>query len=80
MVSHAGTSFAADLGYRHDGEGAPEHGGWWPGVSAFRKEDGKLLRMSDTELGPLDDFCVVYHLFEMIPGGDASFVPKYSYG
>ena len=35
--------------------------------------------MSDTELGPLDDFCVYYHLMEMIPGGDANFTPKYSY-
>jgi predicted dithiol-disulfide oxidoreductase (DUF899 family) len=80
MVSHAGTSFAKDLGYYHPGTGEAEHGGWWPGVSAFRQEGGKILRMSDTELGPLDDFCVYYHLMEMIPGGDANFVPKYSYG
>ncbi len=79
MVSHAGTTFAEDLGYRKRGEGLAEHGGWWPGVSAFRKDGGRILRVSDTELGPLDDFCVVYHLFEMIPGGDADFVPKYKY-
>ncbi len=79
MVSHVGTTLAEDLGYRKPGEGLAEHGGWWPGVSAFRKDGGKILRFSDTELGPLDDFCVVYHLFEMIPGGDADFVPKYKY-
>jgi predicted dithiol-disulfide oxidoreductase (DUF899 family) len=80
MVSHVGTTFAEDLGYRRGGAGADEHGGWWPGVSAFRKDGDKVLRVSDTELGPMDDFCVVYHLFEMIPGGDANFSPKYSYG
>jgi predicted dithiol-disulfide oxidoreductase (DUF899 family) len=82
MVSHAGTDFAQDLGYRHRGkdEFDEQLGGWNPGVSAFRREAAKILRMSDTELGPLDDFCVYYHLMEMIPGGDANFVPKYNYG
>ncbi|MCC7268112.1 MAG: DUF899 family protein [Caulobacteraceae bacterium] len=77
LVSHAGTGFAEEMGYRRPGEG---HGGWWPGVSAFRKEGAAILRLSDTELGPLDDFCVYYHLMEMIPGGDAEFTPKFSYG
>lgn len=76
MVSHMGTTFAADLGYYKEGDG---HGGWWPGVSAFRKEGDRILRLSDTELGPLDDFCVYYHLMEMLPGGDANFTPKYAY-
>src|SRR5262249_35741344 len=71
MISHAGTSFAKDLGYYHPGTGEPHHGGWWPGVSAFRKSGETVLRLSDAELGPMDDFCVYYHLMEMIPGGDA---------
>jgi predicted dithiol-disulfide oxidoreductase (DUF899 family) len=76
MVSHVGTSFAEDLGYRRVGD---SHGGYWPGVSAFRLEGEAILRLSDAELGPMDDFCVYYHLMEMIPGGDAEFTPKYSY-
>lgn len=76
MVSHAGTSFAIDMGYRRPDAG---HGGYWPGVSAFRKEGDLILRLSDTELGPMDDFCVFYHLMEMIPGGDARFTPKLKY-
>ncbi|HWA61113.1 MAG TPA: DUF899 family protein [Caulobacteraceae bacterium] len=80
MVSHAGTTFAADLGYYHPGTGEPGHGGWQPGVSALRRDGGRILRLSDTELGPLDDFCVYYHLMEMIPGGDANFRPKLKYG
>jgi predicted dithiol-disulfide oxidoreductase (DUF899 family) len=76
MVSHAGTSFAFDMGYRRPDAA---QGGYWPGVSAFRKEGDRVLRLSDTELGPMDDFCVYYHLMEMIPGGDAGFTPKFMY-
>ena len=76
MVSHEGTNFALDMGYRRPGA---SHGGYRPGVSAFRKEGNRILRMSDTELGPMDDFCVYYHLMEMIPGGDAGFTPKFNY-
>jgi predicted dithiol-disulfide oxidoreductase (DUF899 family) len=78
MVSHAGTGFAAEMGYRRPG--ATGEGGWWPGVSAFRRSEGELLRLSDTEMGPMDDFCVYYHLMELIPGGDPTFTPKFSYG
>src|SRR5215472_3531937 len=40
MVSHAGTSFAADMGYRSED-------GYLPGVSVFQRRDGKVLRVSD---------------------------------
>lgn len=73
MVSHAGTSLARDLGYGN------ENDGWWPGVSALHKDGGRICRLSDTDLGPLDDFCVYYHLMELFPGGDPQFTPKYSY-
>jgi predicted dithiol-disulfide oxidoreductase (DUF899 family) len=79
MVSHAGTTFAKDLGYFDpDGEDR-RHGGWEPGVSALRRDGERILRLSDAELGPMDDFCVYYHLMELFPGGDATFTPKYSY-
>jgi predicted dithiol-disulfide oxidoreductase (DUF899 family) len=79
MVSHAGTSFAEDLGYRRPGQGADRHGGWWPGVSVFRREGDKVVRVSDTELGPMDSFCVVYHLFELVPDSDPNWEPSYKY-
>src|SRR5581483_12122094 len=47
MVSHQGTSFAADMGYRS------AKGGWLPGVSVFRREGGRILRVSDA---PFDDY------------------------
>jgi predicted dithiol-disulfide oxidoreductase (DUF899 family) len=73
MVSHQGTTFAADMGYR------TAEGKWWPGISAFKRKDGKILRVSDTVLGPGDDFCSVFHIFDMLPEGAAGFRPKFSY-
>ena len=40
MVSHKDTSFAADMGYR------TEDGGWMPGVSVFKREGGRILRVA----------------------------------
>jgi predicted dithiol-disulfide oxidoreductase (DUF899 family) len=63
MVSHAGTSFAADLGY------VSAKGGWMPGVSVFRREGATVLRVSDTGFSPGDDFCTLWHFFDLLPGG-----------
>ena len=59
MVSHQGTSFADDMGYLRAGSdaGGDKLGGWYPGVSVFRKDGERIVRVSDTELGPYDDFC-----------------------
>lgn len=63
MVSHAGTSFAADMGY------VSAKGGWMPGVSVFRRDGGTILRVSDTGFSPGDDFCTLWHFFDLLPGG-----------
>src|SRR5262249_38385193 len=44
MVSHKGTRFAEDLGYR----GAK--GGWLPGISVFKREGERVIRVADTQL------------------------------
>jgi predicted dithiol-disulfide oxidoreductase (DUF899 family) len=72
MVSHAQSSFAADMGYR-SGEG------WRPGVSVFRKEAGRILRVSDTGFGPDDDFCAVWHLFDLLPAGADGWRARFAY-
>ena len=72
MVSHQGTDFAANMGYKGDN-------GWMPGVSVFKRQDGKILRVSDTSIGPGDDFCAVWHLFDLIPQGADGWQPKYRY-
>jgi predicted dithiol-disulfide oxidoreductase (DUF899 family) len=73
MVSHANTTFAADMGYRS------ASGGWMPGITAFRKDGNRVLRVSDTALGPGDDFCSVWHIFNLLPQGPAGWSPKYRY-
>lgn len=72
MVSHEGSSFAQDMGYR-----TPR--GWHPGVSVFQKQDGRIVRVSDTELGPYDDFCVTWHFFDLIPEGVDGWRAQYAY-
>jgi predicted dithiol-disulfide oxidoreductase (DUF899 family) len=72
MVSTQGTSFAEDMGYRRDGR-------VWPGVSVFRRDGGRILRVADTGFSPGDDFCSVWHLLDLIPEGAAGWRPRFSY-
>lgn len=74
MASHAGSEFAADMGYR----GA--NGGWMPGLSVFQRRDAEVVRVSDTGMGPYDDFCAAWHMFDMLPGGAGDWRPRFSYG
>ena len=72
MVSHAGTTFAADMGFR-------TARGWTPGVSVFQRRDARIFRVSDASFCPGDDFCAVWHLFDLLPGGAADWRPKFRY-
>jgi predicted dithiol-disulfide oxidoreductase (DUF899 family) len=72
MVSHQGTSFAADMGYRNEQ-------GWLPGVSVFRRVGDRIYRVSDAPFDEGDDFCTVYHLFDLLPKGAAGWRPQFSY-
>ena len=72
MVSHRGTTFADDMGY-------VRNGGPLPGVSVFKRTGGKILRVADTGFSPGDDFCSVWHLFDLIPEGAAGWHAKFRY-
>jgi len=62
MYSGEGSTFIKDMGYVAD------DGSYWPGASVFHKsEDGKIKRISKTFFGPGDDFCSVWHFFDMLP-------------
>jgi predicted dithiol-disulfide oxidoreductase (DUF899 family) len=63
MVSHVGSTFAADMGY------ITQQGGWMPGVSVFKRDGDTIARVSDTGFSPGDDFCTLWHFFDMLPGG-----------
>jgi predicted dithiol-disulfide oxidoreductase (DUF899 family) len=73
MLSHQGTNFAADMGYRSPG------GGWLPGVSVFRRDDGHIVRVADTGFHESDDFCTLWHLFALLPEGAAGWRVKFAY-
>jgi len=74
MLSHQRTTFAADMGYRS------QDGGWLPGISVFRREPSRILRISDTGFCPGDDFCAIWHIFDLLPDGAQGWQPKYRYG
>jgi len=73
MVSHQGTDFAANMGYRS------ERGGWLPGVSVFRRDKDRILRVSDTRFEPGDGFCSIWHLLDLLPDGAAGWSPRFTY-
>jgi predicted dithiol-disulfide oxidoreductase (DUF899 family) len=73
MVSHQDSSFAADMGYLSD------DGGWLPGVSVFRREGNRILRVADTRFQPTDDFCTLWHLFDLLPDGAAGWRARFAY-
>jgi predicted dithiol-disulfide oxidoreductase (DUF899 family) len=73
LVSHRGSSFAADMGYRS------ASGRWQPGISVFRRDGSRILRVSDARWSPGDDFCSLWHFFGLLPDGGAGWTPKFSY-
>ncbi len=73
MLSNKDNSFAQDMGYKSDN-------GWEPGVSVFQKnDDGAIVRVANTSFGPGDDYCGVWHLFDLIPEGTDGWQPKFKY-
>jgi predicted dithiol-disulfide oxidoreductase (DUF899 family) len=73
MISHRGSSFAEDMGYRS------ASGSWLPGVSVFRLKTGRIYRMSDSGFSPGDDFCTLWHFFELLPDGAGEWQPRFRY-
>ena len=72
MVSHQGSSFAEDMGYRRNGK-------WRPGVSVFKRDGTRILRVSDTAFDEGDDFCATWHLLDLLPEGKAGWAPRRNY-
>ena len=74
VYSTAGTSFTADMGFDDEREGL------MPGVSVFTKEaNGKMYRVGRAEIGPGDNFCAVWHFFDLLPEGIDGWEPQFSY-
>ena len=73
-LSAHGSDFINDMGFE------PEKGNYMPGVSVFRKnDDGKIRRVAKDYFCPGDTFCSVWHFFDLLEDGPASWQPKFSY-
>ena len=74
MFSAHGTTFFKDLDFEYE-TGKP-----MPGVSTFTKSaDGKIYRIASAYFGPGDDFCSLWHLFDLLPRGVNDWSPKFKY-
>jgi predicted dithiol-disulfide oxidoreductase (DUF899 family) len=69
MVSDRGAAFAAKMGY------ATADGRCRPGLSVLQRQSGRLLRVVDAASCPHDDFCALWHLFDLLPGGASNWTP-----
>ncbi len=73
MYSCAENNFAEDMNFKSGDM-------YLPGFSTFRKsDDGKIYRTGFRYFGPGDDFCSLWHFFDILPEGANGWEPKYSY-
>ncbi|MBI1333308.1 MAG: DUF899 domain-containing protein [Armatimonadetes bacterium] len=71
-VSLDGTSLVKDFGF--DAEW-----GTWPGVTALKKNaDGSITRHAQSYFGPGDDYCALWGLLDLLPGGKGDWEPNYN--
>jgi predicted dithiol-disulfide oxidoreductase (DUF899 family) len=73
LFSAAGSSFIKDMGFESD------KGEYWPGFSTFFKKEGSILRAAKDSFGPRDEYCSVWHLFDLLPRGAGVWQPKFKY-
>jgi predicted dithiol-disulfide oxidoreductase (DUF899 family) len=67
------------MGYKTAATADNNDSPWQPGVSVFKKGRGRIVRVSDASLGPGDDFCTAWHLFDLLPEGPNDWGPMYRY-
>ena len=73
-LSNDGGTFTSDMGYENP-DGTPQ-----PGISTFHRDaDGQITRIAHASLGPGDDFCSAWHIFDMLKAGPDGWEPKYEY-
>ena len=74
MISAQGSTFTKDMGYETD------EGYVLPGYSTFHKDkDGKITRITHGYFGPGDDYCGIWHMFELLKDGAGEWQPGFSY-
>ncbi len=74
IYSTQGTTFKKDIGFADD-EGNP-----LPGVSIFQKTpEGKIIHVTKDYFGPGDDYCSIWHFFDLLPTSNDNWEPQYHY-
>lgn len=74
ILSNESGPFTRDMGFE-----GPDRDPF-PGISTFhRAPDGSVTRVAHTGFGPGDDFCAVWHMFDMLKDGQNKWSPKYKY-
>ncbi len=70
MLSDTDGEFTEAMGFK-DGDR------WEPGVSTFALSDeGRLERVAHRSFTPRDDFCPVWHFFDLLAGGIGGWRPR----
>lgn len=71
LVSDRELQFTKDMNMYKDGEGV------YPGISGFhRNTDGSIIRVAWSYLGPGDDFCAIWHMFDLLEDGAKGWEPS----
>ena len=73
MVSDRDAAFAVKMGY------ATPDGRCRPGLSVFQRRPDGIFRVSDAASCPHDDFCAIWHLFDLLPAGGKAWSPRLRY-
>jgi predicted dithiol-disulfide oxidoreductase (DUF899 family) len=70
MVSVRDSSFPSDMGFKQDGD-------YWPGYSTFQRQaDGSNRRVGKDLFGPGDDYCALWHMFDLLADGANEWQPE----
>lgn len=69
VAGNGDSGFAKDMGF--EGESGPG-----PGISVFTRRDDQIFRHGHSDLGPGDEFCSIWHIWDLFPTGDAGWEPK----
>jgi predicted dithiol-disulfide oxidoreductase (DUF899 family) len=70
-VSSKDTTFKKDMDFKRENS-------FLPGVSTFHKNGENIYRHATAPFGPGDDFCSVWHLFDLLKYGQKDWKPKYN--
>jgi len=74
MLADPDKSFFRSMGFLSEKDSP------YPGVSTFRREGESIRRVGKAYFGPGDDFCNVWHFFDLLDPGADGWEPQYRYG